>query len=188
MASGKIHPVLIIHPCSNDIIKFADNTTTIGLNKDSNELAYREVDLLAAWSEDNNLTLNTFKTKELIMNFRKNAVTQSPIHSIGGTVECVTSFNFLRIHILQDLSKPTNCSSLVMRAHQCAFFLRTLRMKHVLKDIMETWRVLQYIGIYWNPLESTMIYCNLLDYSSSGSSRQQALMRKLDREPFLKPP
>ena len=84
---------LFTHDCrpvhgSNTIIKFADDTTVIGLIRNNDESAYREeVDHLAARCEDNNLRLNTSKTKELIVDFRKNAVTHPPIHINSGTCD-----------------------------------------------------------------------------------------------------
>ncbi|KAI3351189.1 hypothetical protein L3Q82_005610 [Scortum barcoo] len=60
---------LLTHDCrpadsSNTIIKFADDTTVIGLIKDSDEAAYREeVDRLAEWCDTNNLLLNTGKNQ-----------------------------------------------------------------------------------------------------------------------------
>ena len=51
---------------------FTDDTTVVGLIGDSDESAYREeVKHLAAWCADNNLALNTKKTKELIVDYRK---------------------------------------------------------------------------------------------------------------------
>ena len=48
----------------NTIIKFADNTTVIGLITDDDEAAYKEdVSDLAVWCQDNNLSLNVSKTK-----------------------------------------------------------------------------------------------------------------------------
>ncbi|KAF7640571.1 hypothetical protein LDENG_00034370, partial [Lucifuga dentata] len=124
---------LFTHDCrprhgSNTIIKFVDDTTVIGLIKKNGEMAYREeMDRLAAWCDDNNLLLNIKKTKELIVDFRRNADTHPPIHINGAAVERVSSFNFLGIHISQDLTWTTNCSNLVKEAHQRLFFLRTLR-------------------------------------------------------------
>ncbi|KAM3860445.1 uncharacterized protein ofcc1 [Diretmus argenteus] len=58
---------------SNTIIKFADVTAVIISNND--ESAYREeVQHLSAWCIDNNLALNTKKTKELIVDFRKSTL------------------------------------------------------------------------------------------------------------------
>ena len=52
---------------SNTIIKFSDDTTVVGLITDE-ETAYREeVSDLAVWCQDNNLSLNVSKKKELIL-------------------------------------------------------------------------------------------------------------------------
>lgn len=57
---------------SNIMVRFADDATVIRLIKNNNESAYREeVDRIVAWCTDNSLLLNTKKTKELIVNFRK---------------------------------------------------------------------------------------------------------------------
>jgi DNA gyrase/topoisomerase IV subunit B len=49
---------------SNTIIKFADDTTVVGLITDNDKTAYREeVRELAVWCQDINLSLNVSKTK-----------------------------------------------------------------------------------------------------------------------------
>ncbi len=59
------------HP-SNTIIKFADDTTVVGLISNNNETAYRDgVCKLTEWCKDNNLILNIKKTKELIIDFKR---------------------------------------------------------------------------------------------------------------------
>ena len=87
---------LFTHDCvpvygSNSIIKFTDNTTVIGLIRGDDEVAYRdEVQHLAAWCDDTNLTLNTQKTKEIIGDFRRGrSQTHSPIYINGAEVEHV---------------------------------------------------------------------------------------------------
>ncbi len=53
------------------LLKFADDTTLIGLIQDGNESAYRQkVKKLAVWCSLNNLELNTLKTVEMIVDFR----------------------------------------------------------------------------------------------------------------------
>ena len=75
---------LFTHDCvakhdSNTIIKFADNTTVVGLITDNGETAYREeVRDLAMWCQDNNLSLNVSKTKELIVDYRKRRAETGP--------------------------------------------------------------------------------------------------------------
>jgi hypothetical protein len=49
---------------SNSIIKFADDTTVVGLITNNDETAYREeVRALGVWCQENNLSLNVSKTK-----------------------------------------------------------------------------------------------------------------------------
>ena len=56
---------------SNSIIKFADDTTVVGLITNNDETAYREeVRALGVWCQENNLSLNVNKTKEMIVDFR----------------------------------------------------------------------------------------------------------------------
>ena len=53
---------------STSIIKFADATTVVGLITTHDETAYREeVRALGVWCQENNLTLNVNKTKQMIV-------------------------------------------------------------------------------------------------------------------------
>jgi hypothetical protein len=90
---------------SNSITKFADDTTVVGLITDNDETAYREeVREPAVWSQDNRLSLNVCKTKELIVDYRKRRVEQAPILIDGAVVEQVEIFKFLGVHITNKLS------------------------------------------------------------------------------------
>ncbi len=68
---------LLTHDCtakfsSNHIIKFADDTTVVGLISNNDETHYREeVAQLAEWCGANNLSLNVEKTKEVVLDFRR---------------------------------------------------------------------------------------------------------------------
>ncbi len=68
---------LLTHDCtakfsSNHIIKFADDTTVVGLISNNDETHYREeVAQLAEWCGANNLSLNVEKTKEVVVDFRR---------------------------------------------------------------------------------------------------------------------
>ena len=53
-------------------MKFADDTTIVGLITENDESAYREeVDTLTTWCQINNLSLNISKTKEMIVDYRR---------------------------------------------------------------------------------------------------------------------
>ncbi len=68
---------LYTHDCvsshsSTSIVKFADDTVVLGLISNNDEVAYLEVvESLTSWCQDNCLSLNVSKTKELIVDFRK---------------------------------------------------------------------------------------------------------------------
>uniref|UniRef100_A0AAZ1X6I0 Reverse transcriptase domain-containing protein n=1 Tax=Oreochromis aureus TaxID=47969 RepID=A0AAZ1X6I0_OREAU len=79
------HDCVSTHP-DNAVIKFADDTTVVGLISGGDETAYRaEVQRLSDWCVDNNLDLNTTKTKELVVDFRRRKSELQPV-SINGSV------------------------------------------------------------------------------------------------------
>ncbi len=78
------------------LLKFADDTTLIRLIQDSDESAYRqEVKELAVWCNLNNLELNTLKTVEMIVDFRRNPPALPPLTIMNSSVTAVESFRFL---------------------------------------------------------------------------------------------
>ncbi len=108
---------LYTHDCaathsSNVIVKFADDTTVIGLITDNDETAYRaEVSTLTKWCQENHISLNIDKTKELVVDFRRQSREHTPITIDKTPVERVNSFKFLGVHITEDLtwSAHTEC-------------------------------------------------------------------------------
>ena len=109
---------LFTHDCiakhaSNTIIKFAD---------DNNETAYREeARELSVPCQDNNLSLNASKTKELIVDYRKRRAEHAPIKIDGAVVEQVESFKFLGVHIINELSWSKHTKTFVKIAWQHIF-------------------------------------------------------------------
>ncbi len=78
------------------LLKFADDTTLIGLIQDGDESAYRqEVKELAVWCSLNNLELNMLKTVVMIVDFRRNPPALPPLTIMNSTVTAVESFRFL---------------------------------------------------------------------------------------------
>ena len=124
---------------SNHVIKFADDTTVIGLIMGNDDRAYtEEVQHQVRWCAENNLALNTSKTKELIVDFRRGRRGQhAPVFINGVEVERVASFKFLGVHISEDLSWSLNTSSLIKKAHQRLFFLRRLRKVKLSRQTLE---------------------------------------------------
>ena len=106
---------LLTHDCSpshpsNYIIKFADDTTIVGLISKGDESAYKEeVEGLVAWDERNNLTLNVKKTREMIIDFRRSRPDHyTPLTINGEVVERVAEFKFLGV-IISDSVTDKGC-------------------------------------------------------------------------------
>ena len=100
---------LFTHDCTarhdtNAIIKFADDTTVVGLITDHDKTAYREeVRDLTMWCKYHNLSLNVIKIKEMIVDSRKIRNKHTSILIDGAIVEQVESFKFLGVHITNKL-------------------------------------------------------------------------------------
>ncbi len=115
------------------LLKFADDTTLISLIQDGDESAYRqEVKELAVWCSLNNLELNTLKTVEMIVDFRRNPLLSPPLTIIDSTVTAVESFRFLGTTISQDLKWDNHIES-----QQMLFFLRQLRKFNLPQELLK---------------------------------------------------
>ncbi|KAK3525906.1 hypothetical protein QTP70_010960 [Hemibagrus guttatus] len=174
---------LYIHDCtpthhSNTIVKFADDTTVVGLISGGGggvargELAYRdEVEWLLGWCKENNLLLNTTKTKELITDYRRKGMDITPLYLSGDCVETVGDSWFLGVQIEEGLTWSTNTSELLKKAQQRLYFLRALR-----KNI--TQRLL--VSFYWCSIESILTYCISVWFTSCSVAQGKALQRVIN--------
>lgn len=117
------------------LIKFADDTTLVGLISRGDESAYRrEIDSLLTWCTRNNLELNALKTVELMVDFRRNP---TPPIILGGTpVATVESCRFLGVTVSQDLKWGPHIDTLTKKAQQRLFFLRQLRKFHLPRTLL----------------------------------------------------
>ena len=121
------HDCVAMH-ASNSVIKFTEDTTVVGLITYNDETSYREeVRDLAELCQENNLSLNVNKTKELIVDFRRQQREHPPIHIDGTAVEKVKSLKFLSVHITDHLKWSTHTDSVVKKALLRLFNLRRLK-------------------------------------------------------------
>ncbi len=132
---------LYTHDCvsshrSTSIIKFADDTVVLGLISNNDETAYLdEVERLTSWCQDNCLSLNVSKTKELIVDFRKRHLQPyTPLVISGTPVERVSSFKYLGVNISEDLTWTTHIQTQVKKARQRLYHLRQLKKFRVCRD------------------------------------------------------
>ncbi|KAK3565199.1 hypothetical protein QTP86_001007 [Hemibagrus guttatus] len=110
------------------LLKFANDTTLIGLISDGDESAYKgEMVRLVSWCSMNNLELNSLKTVEMIVDFRKDPAPLPPVILCDSPVTSFESFHFLGTTITKELKWEQNIRSLTKKAQQRIYFLRQLK-------------------------------------------------------------
>ncbi|KAL0202443.1 hypothetical protein M9458_000461, partial [Cirrhinus mrigala] len=169
---------LLTHDCtaklsSNYIIKFADDTTVVGLISNNDETNYREeMAQLAEWCGTNNLSLNVSKTKEVVMDFRRNSVDHPPLTTNSSAVERVSSTRFLGVHITEDLTWTTNTMSLSKKAQKRLHFLRRLKRASLPPPILTTF--------YRGTIESVLTSCITVWYGNCSAADRKTLQRTVN--------
>ena len=166
---------LYTHDCetklsSNIIVKYADDTTVMGMIVNDDDTAYREeIRQLALRCQEDNLTLNAKKTKELIVDYRVPRREHAPIYIDGVAVERVSEFKFLGVHITQDLKWSTHTTHVTKKAQQRLHCLRQLKKFSVSPSILRSF--------YNSTVESVLLYCCTAWYGSCTALDRGALQR-----------
>ncbi len=156
---------------STSIVKFADDTVVLGLISNNDETAYSdEVERLTSWCQDNCLSLNVSKTKELIVDFRKRQQwSYTPLMISGTPVERVSSFKYLSVNISEDLTWTVHIQTQDTKARQILYHLRQLRKFRVSPAILKTF--------YSGAIENVLTQCISVWYSNATNQECKALQR-----------
>ncbi len=166
---------LYTHDCtatnsSNFIVKFADDTMVIGLITDNDEMAYKEeVSNLTKWFQQNHLSLNIYKTKELVVDLRRESREHTPITIDKTPVERVKSFKFLSVHITEDLTWSAHTDAVLKKAYHRLFCLRRLRKFGMSPSILRSF--------YTCTVESILTGCITAWFGNSTTGNRKALQR-----------
>ena len=119
------------------LLKYADDTTIVGLISDNLEDDYRsEVERTVNLCRDLDLILNESKTVELIADFRKVTPIKAPIIINNQPISATDSFKFLGTHINNKLNWDHHTTHLLKTANQRLFHLRQLRKYRIRKNVM----------------------------------------------------
>ena len=114
------------------LIKYADDTALTGMIFNDDHTHFLEaVNNFVKWCELNYLELNVSKTKEMLIDFRKNKPDPDPVILKGKEVERVVSFKYLGAIIDNKLSWSQNCDAIVNKANSRLYCLRKLHSFNV---------------------------------------------------------
>ncbi len=129
-----------------------------------------EVERLTSWCQDNSLSLNVSKTKELIVDFRKRQQRPyTPLMISGTPVERVSSFKYLSVNISEDLTWSAHIQTQVKKARQRLYHLRQLRKFRVPPTILKTF--------YSGAIKSVLTQCISVWYGNVSNQDCKALQR-----------
>ncbi len=141
-----------------------------GLITDNDETAYREeVSTLTKWCQENHHSLNIDKTKELVVDYRRQSREHTPITIDKTPVKRVNSFKFLGVHITEDLTWSAHTDAVLKKAHQRLFFLRRLRKFGTSPSILRSF--------YTCTVESILTGCITAWFGNSTVGNRRALQR-----------
>ncbi len=142
-----------------------------GPHSNNDETAYLdEVERLTSWCQDNCLSLNVSKTKELFVDFRKSQQRPyTPLMISGTPVERVSIFKYLGVNISENLTWTTHIQTQVKKARQRLYHLRQLRKFRVSPTILKTF--------YSGTIESVLTQCISVWYGNSSNQDCKALQK-----------
>ena len=118
--------------------KFSDDTAIVGCVEGGGEAEYRDlVDRFVKWCGENCMQLNVAKTREMVVDFRRNKPLLSPV-CIGGTdVEVVSAYKYLGVTLDNKLDWSTNTQAVYKKGLSRLYFLRRLRSFHVCNKMLQ---------------------------------------------------
>ena len=140
------------------ILKFADDTVIISLlRKDESEHG-PVVDEFVQWCDEAFLQLNSTKTKDMVIDFRKVFLPPSKTFIKGTEIEFVEQYKYLGTVIDKNLKFDVNCDAVCKKGQQCLYFLRKLNTFNVDRKMMSLF--------YKSFIESVLVFAMIAWYGN----------------------
>ena len=153
--------------------KYADDKALLGLITENNHHIYEtEVQNLVSWCDSNCLQLNTKKTKEMVIDFRKLQHDPPTLSINGEVVERVDSYSYLGVEISNQLDWSLNTKRIQKKCCQRNFFVRKLKQFNVCRTITNLF--------YKSTVQSVLCYC-LICWGGSLSVKNRVLLDRVVR-------
>ncbi len=165
---------LTTHYRSVNMYKYADDTTIIGLITNNQETEYRaQINQAVTWCTDHDLLLNTSKTKELIVDLRRQPSPKTPVFIKGESISITDTYKLLGTHISNNLKWKTNADYIYKKAQQRLFHLRQLKKFRVRPHLL--------LRFYTAIVESILTSSITVWFSSLDTLSRKKLQRIINR-------
>ena len=93
------------------ILKYADDSVVVSLLRGGESSHGPVIDDFLRWCDDSYLQINVSKTKDMFIDFRRQAHSQEALTIKGQTIEQVTSYKYLGTVIDSTLNFDLNCEA-----------------------------------------------------------------------------
>ena len=119
------------------LIKFADDTALIGLIKNNDDRAYlNQLNSFVEYCDLNFLSLNTSKTKEMLIDFRSHTNDSQPVVIKGSAVARVSSYKYLGIVLNDKLTWGDHVDTIIKKLNSRLYCLRKMSNFQVRPEIL----------------------------------------------------
>lgn len=110
------------------VVKFADDTALIGLIENDDYSHYQnEIKAFVKYCDTHYLELNVKKTKELVIDYRRNSMTTEAVEIKGSVVERVNSYRYLGVVFNDKLTWSDHLSLVMEKLSPRIYCLRKLQ-------------------------------------------------------------
>ena len=125
---------------------------------------------LVGWCNDTHLLLNVSKTKEIVVDFRRDPPTPRPLVINGEEVEIMGEYKYLGSIIDCKLDWSPNAMAHLKKGNQRLYFMKKLKSFSVCSKLLELF--------YWSTAESVVTF-NSLCYLGSLKEQDKARLSKI---------
>ena len=107
--------------------KSSDDSATVGLIRDRDDRAYRElIKDFVDWYQQNYLELNARKNKELSVDFCRHKQPCVQVNTLGKDIEMVTSYKCLGVHMNNKLDRADHTAAAYKKGQSRLHLLRKM--------------------------------------------------------------
>ncbi|KAI4893140.1 hypothetical protein NFI96_000155 [Prochilodus magdalenae] len=153
--------------------KFSDDTAIVACVRRGQETEYRNlVEDFVVWCHRYNLLLNTSKTKEMVVDFRRARPLTQPVFIEGVEVEMVRTYRYLGLHLDERLDWTANTDILYRKGQSRLYFLRRLGSFNVCRKLLQ---------MFYQTVVSSCLFYAVVCWGGSIKKRDQMRLDKLVR-------